>query len=351
MKLKPFLSPLVFLFLSLPALADTFILKDGSSLEGTILSETADSYVLEVQFSKSIKDERKVLKSDVVKIQRAQHDLKTFESIQKFLPVPDLFGGDDYSRLIASVKKFIQDFPQSSKAKDAKAMLETLTAESSQIASGGIKFNGKMLSAAEYQANGYDLDARIKEAQIRRLLADNQVLAALRLFSEFDRDYSTSIPRGALLDTIRQAIQRHLGEIRLGLANLDVLIKQRNSGLTQMAVDNRNNTVNAIREEEERIEANYKAEKEAKQIWLSTTPYHKASMEDAIRNGELELNRINAVKTTLGVEGGKAFRDAWNAVNGGGDSAAVTAAMAAAKTAMVPERYLAPLEEAAKKIK
>jgi hypothetical protein len=132
---------------------------------------------------------------------------------------------------------------------------------------------------------------------------------------------------------------------------LDVLIKQRNSGLTQMAVDNRNNTVNAIREEEERIEANYKAEKEAKQIWLSTTPYHKASMEDAIRNGELELNRINAVKTTLGVEGGKAFRDAWNAVNGGGDSAAVTAAMAAAKTAMVPERYLAPLEEAAKKIK
>lgn len=351
MKIKPCLISFLVSSLSLPLMADIFTLKDGTTLDAVILSDAGDSYLLEVQFSKTIKDERKVLKSDVVKIQRAQLDLKAFEPLAKLLPTPDLLAVDDYNRSIATVKKFIQDFPQSPKLKDAKAMLETLNSESAQVAAGGIKFDGKMLTPAEYQANAYDLDARVKEAQIRRMIADNQVLPALRLFSEFDREFSTSISRGALLSTIKQLIGNHLAEIKVALANLDALTKKRTTGLTQMSTDDRNNALSAIKEENDRIEANYKAEKEAKQIWLTTTPYHKASMDDAIRNGELELTRINAVKTTLGVEGGKAFRDAWNAVNGGGNAAAVAAAIAAAKTALVPARYLAPLEEAAKKIK
>ena len=132
---------------------------------------------------------------------------------------------------------------------------------------------------------------------------------------------------------------------------MDAATKKRAMGLTQMSADDRINSQNAIKEEAAGIEANYKLEKEAKQIWMTTTPYHKASMEDALHNGELELTRINAVKTTLAVEGGKAFRDVWNAVNGGGNAAAVAAAITVAKTALVPARYLAPLEEAAKKIK
>jgi hypothetical protein len=351
MKRMSYFSCCLLSFISLPMMADTFTLKDGTSLEAVILSDVGDSYLLEVQFSKSIKDERRVLKSDVVKIQREQLDLKAFEPLAKLYPTPDLLAAEDYTRTIAAVSKFISGFPQSPKLKEAKAMLSTLQAESAIVAAGGIKFNGKMLNAAEYQANAYDLDARVQEARIRRMLADNLVLPALRAFSEFDRDYATSISRGALVVPIRQVIQNHLAEIQLALVNIDAITKKRNLGLTQMSSDDRQNTQNAINEEAEQIEANYKLEKAARQIWITTTPYHKASMEDAIRNGEAELKRINAVKTTLGVEGGKAFRDAWNAVNGGGDAAAVAAAIAAAKSALVPARYLAPLEEAAKKIK
>lgn len=332
-------------------MADTFLLKDGTSLEAAILSDVGDSYLLEVQFSKSIKDERKVLKSDVVKIQREQPDLKAFEPLAKLFPSPDLLAEEDYTRTLAAVSKFIKDFPQSPKLNEAKAMLNTLQSESTQVAAGGIKFHGKMLNAAEYQANAYDLDARIQEARIRRMLADNLVLEALRAFSEFDRDYTTSISRGALLVPIKQAIQNHLAEVKQALVNIDALTKKRNLGLTQMSSENRQNTQNAITEEAAQIDATYQSEKTAKQIWLTTTPYHKASMEDAIRNGEAELKRIHAVKITLGVEGGKAFRDAWNAIHDGGNAASVAAAIAAAKSALVPARYLTPLEEAAKKIK
>jgi hypothetical protein len=68
---------------------------------------------------------------------------------------------------------------------------------------------------------------------------------------------------------------------------------------------------------------------------------------------EQELVRLGKVQTVLGVDGGKAYRDACTAVRGGSAAAAAAAAaaLAAAKTAAVPARYLAPLEAAAKGLK
>jgi hypothetical protein len=73
-------------------------------------------------------------------------------------------------------------------------------------------------------------------------------------------------------------------------------------------------------------------------------------LEDTVKFCEQELTRLGAAQTALGVDGGKAYRDAWTATHGG-NAAAVSAALAAAKTAAVPARYLAPLEAAAKGIK
>jgi hypothetical protein len=73
-------------------------------------------------------------------------------------------------------------------------------------------------------------------------------------------------------------------------------------------------------------------------------------LEDTVKFCEQELVRLGKVQTVLGVDGGKAYRDASTAVRGG-SAAAAAAALAAAKTAAVPARYLAPLEAAAKGLK
>jgi len=351
MKLVVYLASIALPLITLPIMADTFTLKDGTTLKATILSEVGDSYMLEVQVTASIKDERKVLKSDVVKVVREQHDLTAFAPFEKLLPTPDLLAVDGYALNITAITKFIKDFPESSKLAEAKTLLDTLTAESALVAAGGIKFNGKMLTAAEYQENAYDLDSRVQAAKILRLANNNQTLAALRLFAEFERDFSQTASRSALLATIRPLIQNHLAEMEQSSATLDARLGDRIAGLSQMSLADRGNTQSAIEEETAQIEARYQAEKLAKEIWLTTTPYHKASLADAITNGVAELTRINAVQTTLGADGGKAFRDVWNAVNSGGSATAVATAMTAAKTALVPARYLAPLEEAAKSIK
>lgn len=348
MKKTPLAASLCLWTLALPCVADTFTLKDGTVLEASVLKEDPESYTLEVQITKSIKDERKVAKADVQKVDRAKPDLIAFVAIGKLVPTPDYLTEDEYTQKISAVTKFLDQNKGSSKVKDAKAILETLKTESAAVAAGGIKVNGKLVSAAEYQANAYDIDARIQEAKIRSLADAGEILAALRAFTDFDKEYRTTLSYGTLAPFMIEQIKGYVAEARQSLATLDARIKERQVGLQRMASADRQDTETAIKEETAAIEARYASEKSGKQSWPTMSPYHKASIDDTVRFGELELTRLVAVKTTLGVDGGKAFRDAYTAVQGGATAASISTALAAAKTALVPARYLAPLEEKAK---
>jgi len=351
MKINPVISTLCLLSLSLPCLADTFTLKDGTSFEGTISSETTDSYTVEVQITKSIKDERKVAKTDVAKIDREQPDLKAFEAIGKLVPTPDLLTVEEYVAKITAVEKFIKDYRSSNKLKDAKAILETLKAESAQVSAGGTKLNGKVISPAEYKVNAYDLDARVEESKIRDLVSAEQPLQALRAFSDFDRDYRNTLAYGSLIPLMKQVMQSQVGEAKQALQTLDARLKERQVGLERMASKDRKITEDAIKEETAELDARFKAEKDAKLSWVTTSPFHKASLDDFAKFGDSELIRLAAVKTILGVDAGKCFRDLYTLVHSGGTSAAFTSALAAAKAAAVAPRYLAPLEAAGKPAK
>lgn len=352
MKNKPTLAALCLLGISLPSSADTFNLKDGTSLEGAILSDAGDAYVVEVQVTKSIKDERKILKSDVAKIIRDKPDLKAFEPIAKLVPTPDLLTADDYSRDIATIEKFLKTYPTSNKSKSAETILGTLKSEAAQVSAGGIKLNGQIIAPADYQANAYDLDARVQEAKIRTLIAANQFLPALRVFVDFDRDYRNTLSYGALLTLMKQVIQTQVDEAKQSLATLDARTKERTVGIQRMPLEDRKITEEAIKSENAELEAFYKAEKNAKQSWPTTSPFHKASLDDTVKFGQAELIRLNAAKTTLGVDSGKSYREAWTAIHSGANAVTVvTAALASAKAAGVAPRYLAPLEAAAKGVK
>lgn len=348
MKTKPAIAALFVLSLSLPAFADTFTLKDGTTLDGVILSEAGDTYILEIQVTKSIKDERKVPKADVVKIDREHPDEKAFEALGKLTPTPDLMSEDDYGQKIRQVEKFLKDFPVSTKAKEAKEALAILKAEVADITGGGIKMNGKVIAEQDYKPNAYDLDARVEEMKIRNFMAANRSLLALREFADFDRDFRNTSSYEALLPQIKTTIQNYAGEANQQLMSFDRRSKARETGVQQMAPEDRGATAAAIREEGDAIEARYKAEKEAHQNWPTITPFHKQSLEDTVRFGQSELARLAAAKSDANSDGGKAYRELYNVVHSNGKASAVSTAVTAAKSAMVPSRYVAPLEAEAK---
>lgn len=336
------------LAISLPAMADTFTLKDGTTLEAAIISETVDSYKLEVQITKSIKDERTIPKADVVKITRLQPDAKAWEAIAKLIPTPDLLTDEEYGARIIAVEKFLKDHPTSDKATEAKAMLATLKAESTIIASGGVKVKGVIVSPNDYPHNAYDLDARVKEAKIRALVNQGQPLTALREFTVFSADFQNTTSFAALAPLMVQVIKAHMAESEQLLLTLDARSKKRIAGLAQMSPDDRKISENAIKEEDAAIEARLKAEKTGLKNWVTPSPYNKGSLEETVSFGKAELTRIAAVKTALGQDAGKAWRDAWAVIRHGGAPAAIATAVTAARTAGVSPKYLAMLEEASK---
>jgi len=336
------------LAMTIPAMADTFVLKDGTTLEGKVLSEDATNYHVEVKVSKSIKDERTIAKADVTKIEKEQPDLIAFESIAKLVPAPDLLTVEEYGVRIRAVEKFLADNRGSSKSKDARAMLATLKTEANEVLAGGVKMGGKIVSPAEYRANAYEIDSRIQEAKIRALIKDARYLQALRSFNEFSNDFRNTSAHAGLLPLINQVINTYLAEVQETLSTYDARVKERDLGLQRMAAADRAGTENAIREEAAEFEARFKSEKDSKLGWVTTDPFFKPSLEETIAFGKQEIARLTTLASGKTVDAGKIYRDALGLIQGKGNAASVTAALTAAKNAFIAPRYIATLETAAR---
>lgn len=335
--------------LVLPAMADTFILKDGTKLNAKVLREDPTSYVLEVQITKSIKDERTVAKADVAKVERDRPDLIAFEAIAKLKDVPDLTSAPEYEQRIRTVEKFMKDHRASSKYEEAKAIAGQLRKDANEILAGGIKINGEIVPAQQYQANAYELDARAQSLKIRKLIDAKQFLAALRMFSEFEKDFLNTAAFKDLSPLAIQVMRSYLAEITQLVSTYDARLKERQVGLQRMPQSDRVAAENALREEDSEFEAQFKKEKESQVGWVTTHPFLKESLDDTLTFGKQEISRLSAPPSGTPVDAGKLYRDTLSMIQTkSGDANAVGNALNEAKNAQIPAKYIERLESAAK---
>ncbi len=344
-------TPLIILGLGLGVMtgtvpADTFFLKDGTQLIGKVMSRDSTHYVIEVQVTKSIKDERKVARADVLRIEEEQPDLKAFEEISKLMPIPDMLTAPDYAARIKQVEKFLADHKGTPKSKEAKALLAALKAEANEILAGGVKMNGKIIPPTEYRANAYELDARVKVAAIRSMAMAGLTLQALRAFAEFDREFQNTEPRREIIPFITQTMQSYMAEVGEMASTFEARTKERTAGLERMSGSDRQGTERAIQEETAALEARFKAEKGASVAWVTVSPFCKPALDDTLSFGKQEISRITGNQSET-ADAGKMFRDTLALIGGTGQSSAITSAISAAESAKMPQRYLEILKMAA----
>ncbi len=340
----PFVS-LASLALVASASADIFVLKDGTRLEGKILSETADTYHLEVQVTKSIRDEKKVAKSDVEKIEAEQLDLKAFEKIKTVVPTPDLLPNEEYDKRILTVATFLKDFPKSPLAKEANEILSTLKSEGSVVIGGGMKLGGKMITAAEYKADAYDLDARILELRIREAVAAGNYVGALRGLERMEQEYTSTKSRKALLPLRLQVLKTYGAQIDEQLADLERGEAERTANLARMSQEDRNRAQRGLAEDLEEAEARYQAEKSAEQRWITTSPVHKGTL---IYAKDTVSQALSDEPLELTTDGGKIYRDSLKKIQENSDEDKIRDAMMHATDITMPKKYMDNLEAAAK---
>ncbi len=227
-------------------------------------------------------------------------------------------------------------------------MLAVLQTEAKQIAAGGIKMNGKIIPAAEYHANAYELDASIEAANIMHLIKEARFLEALRAFSAFDRDFESTVARDELLPEITRVMRSYLTSVKQSLSTLEDRTKQRQVGLDRMPAADRRISEAAIAEEKAMLEKRFASEEEQEIGWVTTHPFFEESLEATVDFGEGELTRLAESDSKPEVDGGKAYRDALSLIQRGGEQAEITDAITKVKEAGVPERYLEAIVGAAK---
>ena len=100
--------------LSAPLCADTIVLKSGIEYQGKVISEDATNYLVEINVTKSIKDEKSIPKADVKEIRKESAESAEkadFEKVGILVPTPDQLSAQDYQERIQKAESFIATYP------------------------------------------------------------------------------------------------------------------------------------------------------------------------------------------------------------------------------------------------
>jgi len=346
MKSRSTLTAILLLPLLGVASADTIRLKNGTTYQGKILKEDPEQYVLEVQVTKSIKDVKRIPKADVASVERELPDQKAFNQLS-MEPAADLLEASDYQGRIAKMYAFIKAYPQSTHLPEVKKVTAQLEQEQSAVEAGGMKLNGKMISAADRQKDAVEIDAKILAAKIQAAAKARAYVSALRQLGEFEKDFSTTDTFRDSLPTLRQIFQNYRAQIATVVTSYPQRVKERDAGLAQMKPEDRVNSERALAEESKVVKTQYDAEKKAGMKWLIPDQWDKPALDETLRYLDQEMKRFDNLKIETELNSGKAWRDAWSATQNR-DQQATTDALKAARAAKMPARYLTRLEDAAK---
>ena len=328
--------------------ADTFELKDGTKFEGTIVKEDGADYIISVQVTKSIKDERRVPKISVANQIAERKDETEFPNLAKLVPTPDLQSAEVYRSQINKVEGFIKKYPQSLKKAEALKLLSTLEKEHDLVEAGGIKFQGKLITAADRLPKAYALDAGIQAATMKTEAEQGDMVSSLRAWSKLEKDFQGS---SAYRDNIPFAVKimkSQLSSVSTSLASFDARTKAREAGLAGMNSSDRNISTAAIKEEQDAYTARLEKDKLAGHKWLPLDPYVKAPLEEAKRNLESEIRRLESTPTTNLPKSEEAYEAAYAAVTKpGATQQEISTALSNARSASIPQSYVDALTKAA----
>ncbi len=341
------LLPLLPFLVALDASADTFELKDGSKVEGTILKEDGPDYVIEVQVTKSIKDERRIPRADVVRQFAEQKDETEFAAIATLVPAPDLFSEDEYEAAAAKVASFLKKYPNSAKKKDAQKIYDTLESELAVVKTGGVKFEGRMIPASERAPRAYGLDASIVASNMKKAGDKGEVVSALREWSKLEKDYLGSAAYRDNKDYALTLMKTHLANVTSVLSGYDARVKARQAGLAGMSQSDRVRSEQAIADEQSAYTARAAREKAEGIKWMSLDPFAKQQLDEAKRSLETEIRRLSMLDPNTLPKTEEAYEEAYAAITKtGAKKQEIDAALSKVRGASMSQKYIDELTEA-----
>ena len=174
--------------LSASALADVVTLKNGSKIEGKITAETDAQITLSVKAG-GIIDEQIVKKSDVASVVKDAPDEVAWQQLKNVRLGKNSFPAASYETVINPLNGFLNEYPQSKFAADAKKLADTFSEEKKRVDAGEVKLDDKWLSKEDTLKEGIQIKGLIA-FNFMKDQAARDMTAAMNTFDAIEKNYS-----------------------------------------------------------------------------------------------------------------------------------------------------------------
>ncbi len=278
------------------ASADTITLKDGNTIDGTIVAEASTSVTIRTKVVGGIEDNRVVPRSEITNIVKKSPEDNAAEAVLGLLPTEDFLQPSHYNKLIADgPDKFLAQYPNSKHRAEILAVKKTLTDEQAQTRRRMRKVEGKWLNGEEMQANAYNIEALKIHREMEKEIAADDYRGALEAFIRLESigKFSLSYPKA--IPAARTVLEEYGAILAASIKAVPARLKEEDGRLANMVPAQ----LAAAKTERERVKKEFQAklaeEKKNKVRFTSTMDTDLASLTEASRQVETEAKRLAAL--------------------------------------------------------
>lgn len=286
----------LFALCSFHAPADTIKLKDGKSIDGTIIAEDASSVTIKTIVVGKITDNKVVPRSEIASLVKKTPEDDAAEAVKKILPTEDFLLPSAYNKIIAEgPDKFLATYPNSKYRAEILELKKSLTDEQAQSRRGMRKVDGKWLSGEEMQANEYNIQTLKVFREMEKAVAAEDFRGALDAFTRIEAmgRFSLSYPKA--IELARTVLATYDGNLKAAIKAVPQKVKEAETRLANMTPSDRD----AAKAEREKIKKDFVVriaeEKKAKVRFTSTLDTDIGSLNEAARQVDAEIKRLAAL--------------------------------------------------------
>lgn len=173
--------------------ADTIELKNGTTLEGNIITDGPDAVVIEYKVTPTIKDQKTIQKEDIVKMTSVSEDEKAYKELGNLTPPATALDTSFYDPLVdRRIPEFITAYRYSKHVPELREVSANLEKERNRIRQGDRKVEGVWITAVEIQKDPVESQSRIRLAEIKVRSSAKDYVGALQSYELLEKNGTNS---------------------------------------------------------------------------------------------------------------------------------------------------------------
>jgi len=281
-------------FTSFGVHADIITLSDGTTYTGRILSEQEDSYVLEVQFSKNIKDQKIVKKADLKSVEKEAEDfVHEVNQVTGLVPTADFMVEKDYVKLLRrKISPLLEKDITDTQKKSILSIKKILEHEKERLSKGDVKFKGSWRTPEEQTKMLFRIDSGRLLHQLQESKKKASAIVVLNTFDTFEEEYAASESYEEAIGIALEAINSYLPKVLNAQKTLEMRSKDREENYKSLSVADLRRSRAEIKRQEKLAEERRSEAKENKSKWFVPYSYDTGGLNTIAQNLISEKKRL-----------------------------------------------------------